>query len=354
LWALPSRGAEAVVTAGESQVRTAPFAVAPVLARVHAGDRLPADDQAHDGWRRVRLPDGRYGYLGEPDVHVSGIAPPPAPAAMPEAAPARQEVTARVDVLELGVRSAPAADAPVLRVLSQNTRVVVLADVKDGWRHVELSDGQRGFVAEAGLKVGESAAPSSNRPASPNGPTLVGVIFELLPIGRLREAVSDESSSASASADTMSTVAVAPFMDFPLSPYFTIGLSPQIIFHVKADGADGTASATELDLRGRLTGRVPISPNARVSARISPALSFISLPSSQDPSTGLSISTPQGFLVDFSLGAEVQLIPNLFLVLDLGYQLGFQSAVVSGGPTPIGEDFQSRYLHLGGGFAIGF
>jgi len=37
--------ADLAVTARESIVRTAPFAVAPVIARVHAGDKLPCGEQ---------------------------------------------------------------------------------------------------------------------------------------------------------------------------------------------------------------------------------------------------------------------------------------------------------------------
>ena len=62
------RAGEAVVTATDAVVRSAPFEVAPELAHVHAGDKLRADDQPQGPWRRVRLPDGRFGLVHDADV----------------------------------------------------------------------------------------------------------------------------------------------------------------------------------------------------------------------------------------------------------------------------------------------
>jgi hypothetical protein len=52
----------------------------------------------------------------------------------------------------------------------------------------------------------------------------------------------------------------------------------------------------------------------------------------------------------------VELLPKLVLVVDLGYQLGFQSSTVSDA-TSISDgtkvDFHTSYLHLGAGLAVG-
>ncbi len=53
--------------------------------------------------------------------------------------------------------------------------------------------------------------------------------------------------------------------------------------------------------------------------------------------------------MDLSVGTEVALLPNLFLIVDLGYQAGFQAHDYGSGLTFDG----TRYLHLGGGLAIG-
>jgi hypothetical protein len=43
-------------------------------------------------------------------------------------------------------------------------------------------------------------------------------------------------------------------------------------------------------------------------------------------------------------------LPKLFIVLELGYQLGFQSGSAPDGTVRFDG---TRYLHLGGGLAIG-
>ena len=82
--ALAGSAAEREVTADEAPVRSAPFDIAPEIARVRAGDRLPADDQPQGVWRRVRLPDGRYGFVRDVDAKEA----PPLPVAAPAPAPA--------------------------------------------------------------------------------------------------------------------------------------------------------------------------------------------------------------------------------------------------------------------------
>ena len=127
-----------------------------------------------------------------------------------------------------------------------------------------------------------------------------------------------------------------------LSPYFSIGVSPQAIFKVKGDGAAGE-SAKQFDLRGRLTGGAPLSPRVGVFARLSPGYSIVALPT--PPSGNAAAADPKGLVVDVAVGTEVALLPNLFLTVALGYQAGFQSS--SDG------DLHTSYLHLGAGLAVG-
>jgi hypothetical protein len=170
------------------------------------------------------------------------------------------------------------------------------------------------------------------------------VMLETLPVGTLKATTANGNSNASV--DSVFAWAVAAFLDVPASPYLTVGISPQVIFRVKGDGS-ANQSATEFDLRGRLTGRLPLSPTARVYGRLSPAYSIISLPA--PPSNATSRPDPKGFLVDFSVGTEVALLPDLFIVIDLGYQLGFQSSTTADGTATFDG---SRYLHIGGGLAV--
>jgi hypothetical protein len=239
----------------EAVVRTAPFDVAPEVTRVHAGVVLVADDQPRDGWRRVQVVDGRYGFVRE-------------------AAPQK----------------------PASEVRAQAAEPTTPEDRAEG---------------------------------------RIGVMFELLPAGTL--------SGSNASADATFALAVAPFVDLAASPFLHLGVSPRVIFGVKADGTTGE-SAKQLDLRARLTGVLPLSPRVRTFARLSPGYSIIALPS--PPPGTASPDNPRGFVVDTAVGTEVALLPNLFLTVDLGYQVGFQSTADA--------DLRTSYLHLGAGLAVGF
>ncbi len=347
-----SRAADLDLTAPESIVRSAPFEVAPEIARVHAGDKLSCDDQAQGSWRRVQLKDGRGGFIHDADARVVVAPVVPAKPAATAAATGPQKV--RVAVLELGVRASAAADAPILRMLHQNDEVLAYPDPQSGWRRIEGAEGQGGFVPEAGLAMAEAPPPaavpiSTGAPqpaAAPTPPetaadqTLLGVLFEIMPAGTLS---ASEVGAGSASSDTAFSVAIAPFLDVPVLPNFALGFSPQIIFGVK--GSNAAQSATEYDLRARLTTRYPMAPNAQVYARFSPAYSLISVPS---PPPG--VSNPAGLVLDFSVGAEIEVLPKLFVVIDVGYQIGFQSTTDVDGTQ---VDFDSRYLHLGAGLAVG-
>ncbi len=285
LWASTSNAANRAVAVPEAIVHSAPFEVAPEIARVHAGDVLPADDQAQGVWRRVQLPDGRFGFIHDAEAQESVAAPPPA---VPPPAPSPTDPAAAA--------APPIATAP---------------------------------TAAAPPTVTARAAVS--RP--PAEPAKLGVMFSLLPTGTL---------SGTASTDTVFAMAVAPFIDVGINPYVAVGLSPQVIFRVKGDGFTGE-SAKEFDLRARVTARAPVSPGVAAFARLSPGYSIIALPST---SSGASAEpNPKGMMVDFSVGTEVALVPRLFLTVDLGYQVGFQSN--SDG------DLHTRYLHIGAGLAIG-
>jgi hypothetical protein len=242
------------VSVPEVVVRSAPSDVAPEVVRMHAGDVLTADDQPQSGWRRVQVPDGRYGFMRE---------------ALASTTPAQS----------LGHQAGPAGD-----------------------------DGR-----------------TAGR---------FGVMFSLMPAGTL--------SGSGTSTDANFAVAVAPFLDLVVSPYFSIGASPQAIFRVKGDGSTDE-SAKQFDLRARLTGGAPLSPRVGVFGRLSPGYSIVSLPA--PPPGTAAAANPAGFVIDAAVGTEVALLPNLFLTVDLGYQAGFQSS--SNG------DLHTSYLHLGAGLAVG-
>jgi hypothetical protein len=282
-WAQTS---EVDVTAPESIVHTAPFDVAPGLARVHAGDRLIGEPDSQNGWLRLQLPDGRQGFMHAGDARLA--APPALPA--PPAAPAPDSAA--------GVPAPPPTSAAPAAV----------------------------------------AATASSSPAA-NGPVLLGLAFELLPAGTF----TTNAQGKSVDVDTDATAALAPFLDVPVTPWLALGVSPQFIFNVK--GRADTQSGTEYDIRARVTVRDPIGANGRLYARLSPGYSILSTPSGTLPA---NVSDPAGLAVDFSVGAETPIGAHATLVLDIGYQLGFQGTSVNG------KDIESRtrFLHVGMGFAL--
>ena len=265
LWASASFAAGRGVAVREAVVRSAPFEVAPEIARVHAGETLSSDDQPKGAWLRVRIPDGRYGFIHAADTEEATAAPPPPAEAAAPPAP-----------------DAPPPDAPAPDVSA---------------------------LPSAVAQTAAAAQPPETEPSK------LGVMFSLLPTGTL--------STSNVSADSAFAMAVAPFFDAPLSPNLALGLSPQVIFRVKGDGSAGEP-AKEFDLRARLTARAPVSPTVAAFARVSPGYSIVALPSS--PAGSASVPNPAGLMLDLSVGTEVALLPRLFLTVDLGYQFGFQSS----------------------------
>jgi hypothetical protein len=69
-WSSMAGAAPAVVTAPQTDAHSAPFPVAPVVDTVHAGDKLSADETATNGWRRVQLPSGKFGFVPDTDIKV--------------------------------------------------------------------------------------------------------------------------------------------------------------------------------------------------------------------------------------------------------------------------------------------
>jgi hypothetical protein len=287
--------AELEITAGESTVRTAPFDVAPLLTRLHAGDRLTGEADAQNGWFSVSLPDGRHGFVHAADARALA-APRPAPVL---AAPAPTEAVPT---------AAPAAELAVPPRVSASPAVVVASAATAGAAHVSA---------------------------------LLGVMFELLPVGSL----SGSSNGKTVTNDTQVTVALAPFLDIPLSPWIELGASPQFVFKVKTDGA--AQSTTEYDLRARLTARDPVTPQTNMFFRFSPGYSILSLPAGSLPA---GTSGPGGPWIDFAVGSEITVAPGLVLVVDVGYQLGFQSVTF---PDSSSADTRTQFVHLGVGMALG-
>ena len=78
-WSSIALAAPAVVKRN-TEARSAPFAVAPLVEDLHAGLEVSADETPANGWRRVQLPSGKFGFVHDDDVEVE-LPRPAAPAA---------------------------------------------------------------------------------------------------------------------------------------------------------------------------------------------------------------------------------------------------------------------------------
>jgi hypothetical protein len=146
LWASVASAAPATVTAEDADVHTTPLRSAPVLHTFHAGEKISAEEESHDGWRRVHTPDGQVGFLPDDQLRLDGP-PPPFPTA-----------PAKVKAFELPARSAPEPNAPVLQTFAEGDALAVSADERAGFRRVMLPDGRIAFVASTGLTLGSPLA----------------------------------------------------------------------------------------------------------------------------------------------------------------------------------------------------
>jgi hypothetical protein len=70
--ASPAWSAPAVVRVFEAQAHEAPDPDSPVLHAFPEEAKLSVSEEAIDGWRRVRLPDGRIGFVRDEDIAVAG------------------------------------------------------------------------------------------------------------------------------------------------------------------------------------------------------------------------------------------------------------------------------------------
>jgi hypothetical protein len=166
----------------------------------------------------------------------------------------------------------------------------------------------------------------------------------LLPVGTLTA----QSGSDKSSFDSEPTLGVGGILQIPLNNVFTIDLAPRIVFSVKSK--DDKDSATELDLRARLTAGGNVAPNARLYVALEPGYSFLFLPI--DPPAGVDMSTPSGLTFGVAAGATFRVAPGVHLTSELGYQFGFQSTTISALGQSVDLDVTASFLHLAGGVLL--
>lgn len=172
----------------------------------------------------------------------------------------------------------------------------------------------------------------------------IGAELAVLPVGTLTL----DDGSDKASFDAEPTLGVGAVLQIPFSEVFTIDLAPRVVFNVKSK--NDTDSATELDLRVRLTAGGEVSPGARLYAALQPAYSFVFLPI--DPPPGVEMSAPSGLAFGLAAGAVFRVSPGVHVTSEVGYQFGFQSTTISGPGGSLDLGVTASFLHFAGGVLL--
>ncbi len=155
----------AVIRVFEAQARSAPNRSAPVVHLFVEGARVSVSEEATEGWRKVRLPDGGVAFIEE-----KALAFPDRPAALPSAAPGPAAAVSATPVpvaaaspapegfawavtrTATKLRSIPDASGSLLHEIASGTAVLVSVEVVRGFMDPTGDVGRGAFVA--GLGVG--------------------------------------------------------------------------------------------------------------------------------------------------------------------------------------------------------
>jgi hypothetical protein len=154
--------------------------------------------------------------------------------------------------------------------------------------------------------------------------------LELLPVGIFHAEGSGPSDPVEA--DIATAYGLSGSLEYIVAPDAALGVNPGVVLGLKPDGA--TTSATEIDLRARLRlGRLS-NDGFGAHAYVSAGASWISFPGNAPTSFGAIIG------VGIAVSHPVE--HAAFITVEVGYQLGFQSATVRD------EDVEasSRLFHI--------
>jgi hypothetical protein len=183
-----------------------------------------------------------------------------------------------------------------------------------------------------------AAAASAQEPVltqtAPAHRARAGVQLELLPAGKLVF----EGGGFDASADTAVAYGVTGTFDYDLLPWLSAGVAPRFVFNVIDDHAgDAEEARRELDLRARVAASTGLADKLRAYGFVAPGYSLVLAPN------GDRLGTASGFVLAFGGGVSYDVAPDLYLVGELGYQVGFQS--VDTGGLVVGAS--TEYLSVG-------
>jgi hypothetical protein len=182
--------------------------------------------------------------------------------------------------------------------------------------------------------------------------SLIGVDFDLLPSGSV---TANFAGSGDTTSDLKTAYGIAGDFETEIAPHVSIGLAPRYVLALNAANSNGDSS-TELDLRARVTVGGQVIPKLRVYGYAAPGYGIIFPPDSVQVNNNKV--HPNGFIIAAGGGVTYAIAPDVRLLVELGYQWGFESwsasGTVLGQTVTVSGDDKVNLLQLGFGlqFAI--
>jgi hypothetical protein len=270
----------------------APPAPAPVPALDPATVRAAEKVKAAGGVIQVTHPDTVRGCRDLAEEHVDTVTPGP-----------RGRFEIRAALMNIG-RERGASHV----VYSGH---VVLADGNAQREHGHFYDCTESAVVLAtagGTEIGPAGA-------APGRPSIAySAQLELLPVGTLRVQVPDQPQPGET--DIATAYGISANFEYLGRPDAAIGVTPRVVLGLKTDG--DRSPATEFDLRGRVRfGRLS-DDGFGAHVFVCLGASWIALPN--------DAPTSFGAVVGAGVGVTHPVEHAAFITVEVGYQLGFQTA----------------------------
>ena len=143
--------------------------------------------------------------------------------------------------------------------------------------------------------------------------------------------------------DGNTTGALAADVEVEVSPYVSFGFAPRLVF--EAGPASGPVDqGAQIDLVGRLTGRVPVTRTLAPFAYLAAGYSLVGVPDGGEPG-----GDAEGAVLGLGGGAALQVSPEIAVLIDVGYQVGFHRLTDAQGDLIADADYGLHDLHIGVG-----
>jgi hypothetical protein len=197
-----------------------------------------------------------------------------------------------------------------------------------------------------GLLLSSSAFAEDGTSLTADAPRMrVQAQLEMLPLGSTKASV----AGASESTDLALAYGVTGAFDYAVMPYLSIGVAPRLVLDVnEKDGPESGSSDTQVDLRARIVGHIPVARGLEVYAALTPGYTLVL-------SGTEGVPDANGFAIGGAAGLTYDVSPRLFVSGEVGYQRAFTSAeIMPTAGTSVEADLDVSYMHVGLGAGTRF